>query len=153
MSLPTDSAARPWGETLTRRRVALVLTSVVLSMLLGALDQTVVGTAMPRVIADLNGLQHYAWVTTAYMLSSTVSMPIWGKLSDTIGRRRFFLLGMSLFVVGSALCGFSRSMGQLIAFRALRRRPSPLRQSQRRIRSILEVTTVGRGCLDGSHDR
>ena len=111
--------AAPWGETLSRRRVVFVLISVMLGMLLSALDQTVVGTAMPRVIADLNGLSHYAWVATAYMLASAVSMPIWGKLSDAYGRKRFFIVGMALFVVGSVLCGFSQSMLQLIAFRAL----------------------------------
>jgi EmrB/QacA subfamily drug resistance transporter len=79
----------------------------------------VVGTAMPRVIADLNGMQHYAWVTTAYLVASAASMPIWGKLSDAFGRRRFYLAGMILFLVGSALCGQSRSMLGLIAFRAV----------------------------------
>ena len=117
--IPVATPARPWGETLGRRRIVLVLLSVNLSMLLGALDQTVVGTAMPRVIADLNGLQHYAWVATAYMLASTISMPIWGKLSDAYGRKRFYLVGMTLFIAGSALCGTSQSMGQLVAFRAV----------------------------------
>ena len=103
--LLAPTAAQPWGETLSRRRVALVLVSVMLGMLLSALDQTVVGTAMPRIIADLNGLQHYAWVATGYLLASTASMPIWGKLSDAYGRKRFFIVGMVLFVLGSALCG------------------------------------------------
>lgn len=114
-----QGAAAPWGETLSRRRIVFVLISVMLGMLLSALDQTVVGTAMPRVIADLNGLQHYAWVATGYLLVSAASMPIWGKLSDAFGRRRFFMVGMVLFVVGSALCGQSRSMVELIGFRAL----------------------------------
>ncbi len=113
------SAAKPWGETLDRRRIVLVLISLMLGMLLGALDATVVGTAMPRVIADLNGLQHYAWVTTGYLLASAASMPVWGKLSDAFGRRRFFVLGMVVFVIGSALCGQSRSMTELVAFRAV----------------------------------
>ncbi len=111
--------AAAWGETLDRRRIVLVLVSVMLGMLMGALDATVVGTAMPRVIADLNGLQHYAWVTTGYLLASAASMPIWGKLSDAFGRRRFFVIGMVLFVVGSALCGQSRSMLELVGFRAV----------------------------------
>ncbi|MCL5735241.1 MAG: MFS transporter [Actinobacteria bacterium] len=108
-----------WGDILSRRRIAFVLVSVMLGMLLSALDQTVVGTAMPRVIADLNGLQHYAWVATGYLLASAASMPIWGKLSDAFGRRRFFMVGMVLFVIGSALCGQSRTMFELIGFRAL----------------------------------
>lgn len=111
--------AAPWGETLSRRRIILVLASVMLAMLLSALDQTVVGTAMPRIIAELNGLQHYAWVSTGYLLASAASMPIWGKLSDAFGRRRFFVIGMTLFVLGSALCGQSRSMVELVGFRAL----------------------------------
>jgi EmrB/QacA subfamily drug resistance transporter len=112
-------AHAPWGDTLSRRRIILVLVSIMLGMLLSALDQTVVGTAMPRVIADLNGLQHYAWVATAYLLASAISMPIWGKLSDAYGRKRFFMVGMVVFVVGSALCGQSRTMVELIGFRAL----------------------------------
>ena len=120
--LPVDGAVtvhQPWGDTLTRRRIGFVLASVMLGMLLSALDQTVVGTAMPRVIADLNGLSHYAWVATGYLLASAASMPVWGKLSDAFGRRRFFIVGMVLFVIGSALCGQSHSMMELIIFRAL----------------------------------
>jgi EmrB/QacA subfamily drug resistance transporter len=122
VALPVAGAAavhQPWGDTLGRRRIAFVLASVMLGMLLSALDQTVVGTAMPRVIADLNGLSHYAWVGTGYLLASAASMPIWGKLSDAFGRRRFFIVGMVIFVVGSALCGQSHSMTELIIFRAL----------------------------------
>ena len=113
------AAPQPWGETLSRRRIAAVIIAVMLGMLLSAVDQTVVGTAMPRIIADLNGLQHYAWVATAYLLASTASMPIWGKLSDAFGRKRFFILGMAIFMVGSALCGQAQGMTELIAFRAL----------------------------------
>jgi len=118
-----DSAAaaapQPWGETLSRRRIAAVIVAVMLGMLLSAVDQTVVGTAMPRIIADLNGLTHYAWVAIAYLLASTASMPIWGKLSDAFGRKRFFILGMAIFMGGSALCGQANGMTELIAFRAL----------------------------------
>jgi EmrB/QacA subfamily drug resistance transporter len=113
------AAHQPWGETLSRKRVGLVLASIMLGMMLAALDQTVVGTAMPKIIADLNGLQHYAWVATAYLLASTASMPIWGKLSDAYGRKRFFIAGMAVFLVGSALSGQSRSMDELIVFRAI----------------------------------
>jgi len=118
----TDSLGRPvqqpWGDTLSRRRVGFVLAAVMLGMLLSALDQMVVGTAMPRIIADLNGLQHYAWVATGYLLASTASMPIWGKLSDAYGRKRFFIIGMAVFLAGSILCGQSHSMTELILFRA-----------------------------------
>ena len=120
--LATDAqgrpVAQPWGDTLGRRRIGFVIAAVMLGMLLAALDQTVVGTAMPRIVASLNGLQHYAWVATGYLLASTASMPIWGKLSDAYGRKRFFILGMALFVTGSVLCGQSHSMTELIMFRA-----------------------------------
>ena len=107
-----------WSN-LSRRRTWLVLASVMAGMLLAAVDQTVVGTALPRVIADLNGMQHYAWVATAYLLASTASMPIWGKLSDAYGRKLFFIVGMVIFMVGSALCGQAHSMTELILFRGL----------------------------------
>ena len=90
-----------------------------LGILLSALDQTVVGVAMPQIITSLNGLEHYAWVATAYLLASTASMPIWGKLSDAYGRKRFYLVGMVVFVLGSALSGQSHTMTELILFRAL----------------------------------
>ncbi|ACZ39562.1 MDR family MFS transporter [Sphaerobacter thermophilus] len=106
-------------ESVDKRRLVFIVIGVLLGMLLGAVDQTVVGTAMPQIIADLHGLQHYAWVFTAYMLASTVSVPIYGKLSDIYGRRGFFLLGMILFLAGSALSGMSQTMTQLILFRGL----------------------------------
>jgi EmrB/QacA subfamily drug resistance transporter len=112
------AAPQPWGLSLSRRRIIAVVAAVMMAMLLSAVDQTVVGTALPRIIADLNGLQHYAWVATAYLLASTASMPIWGKLSDAFGRKRFFIIGMVIFVVGSALCGQSHNMTELILFRA-----------------------------------
>ncbi|MDW8058570.1 MAG: MDR family MFS transporter [Thermomicrobium sp.] len=102
-----------------RHRLALILPGLLLGMLLAALDQTIVGTAMPRVIAELQGLEHYAWVFTAYMLTSTVTVPLYGKLSDIYGRRTFFLFGMVVFLLGSALSGTAQSMTQLILFRAL----------------------------------
>ncbi len=112
------TAPQPWGLSLSRKRIAAVIASVMLAMLLSAVDQTVVGTAMPHIIAELNGLQHYAWVATAYLLASTASMPIWGKLSDAFGRKRFYIAGMVIFIVGSALCGQATGMTELILFRA-----------------------------------
>lgn len=90
-----------------------------LGMLLSSLDQTIVGTALPRVIAELGGLQHYAWVATSYLLAATVTVPIWGKLSDMYGRRPFFMIGMIVFMAGSALSGLSQDMTQLILFRGI----------------------------------
>jgi EmrB/QacA subfamily drug resistance transporter len=95
------------------------MASVMLGMLLASVDQTIVGTAMPRIIAQLNGLEHYAWVATAYLLASTVSVPIYGKLSDIYGRKAFFIVGMVIFLLGSALSGMSQTMTQLIFFRAI----------------------------------
>lgn len=119
-SLTTPTAeGRSLRDTLSRGQLVFLLGGIMLSMLLSALDQTVVGTAMPRVIAELNGMEHYAWVFTAYMLASTVMVPIYGKLSDIYGRRPFFLIGMALFLAGSALSGTSQNMTQLIVFRAL----------------------------------
>lgn len=106
-------------SSVSPRRLVFVVVGVMVGMLLAALDQTVVGTAMPRVIAELRGFEHYAWVATAYMLASTVSVPIYGKLSDIYGRRPFFLTGMVLFLLGSALSGISRNMTELILFRGL----------------------------------
>src|SRR5579875_716393 len=112
-----DESPESIRDSVSKQRLILVVAGVLLGMLLAALDQTIVGTAMPRIIADLNGLNHYAWVFTAYMLASTVTVPIYGKLSDIYGRRIFFLLGMVLFLVGSALSGMSQTMDQLIIFR------------------------------------
>jgi EmrB/QacA subfamily drug resistance transporter len=88
-------------------------------MLLAALDQNIVNTALPRMVADLGGMAHLSWVVTAFMLSSTVTTPLYGKLSDTYGRRPMFLVAITLFLLGSLLCGTAGSMTQLILFRAL----------------------------------
>src|SRR6266702_2014394 len=105
--------------TVSRERLILILIGVMLGMLLAALDQTIVGTALPRVVANLGGLEHYAWVATAYLLASTVSIPIYGKLSDIYGRRTFFIGGMVIFLAGSALAGTSQDMTQLIIYRGI----------------------------------
>src|SRR5216684_8172961 len=102
----------------TRRETLLTMFGVLMVMLLASLDQTIVSTAMPRVIADLHGFDRYTWVSTAYLLTSTVTVPIYGKLSDLFGRKPIFLFGVVIFLIGSALSGASQSMNQLIAFRA-----------------------------------
>ena len=88
-------------------------------MLLAALEATIVGTAMPTIVAALGGLAHYSWVFSAYLLTSTVTVPVWGKLSDLFGRRRLFQIGVFVFLLGSALCGFAQTMTQLIVWRAV----------------------------------
>lgn len=116
----SGSAANQDVETpqFTRREILFTMTAVLLVMLLASLDQTIVGTAMPRIITDLQGFDRYTWVTTAYLLTSTVMVPIYGKLSDLFGRKPIFLIGVVLFLVGSAASGAAQSMNQLIAFRA-----------------------------------
>src|SRR5579885_3887356 len=101
----------------SKRETLLTMLGVLMVMLLASLDQTIVGTAMPRIIADLNGFNEYTWVTTAYLLTSTVMVPIYGKLSDIFGRKPIFMIGVTLFLLGSALSGASQSMVQLILFR------------------------------------
>lgn len=106
-------------DNLTRREKAFIMAGLMLGMLVAALDQTIVGTAMPRIVASLGGMALYSWVFTAYMLTSTSLVPIFGKLSDIFGRRWLFMLGITVFMVGSWLSGASQNMGQLIIFRGL----------------------------------
>ena len=113
------AAAPPMIEKITKRRLWLILGALLLGMLLAALDQTIVSTALPTIVGDLHGGSHLAWVVTAYLLSSTVSTPLWGKLGDQYGRKIFFQAAIVIFVIGSALAGFSHTMTELIAFRAL----------------------------------
>jgi EmrB/QacA subfamily drug resistance transporter len=116
----TLAPAAPDGVgSLSRRRVRVVIGALLLGMFLAALDQTVVATALPTIVGDLHGASHLSWVVTAYLLSSTVSTPLWGKLGDQFGRKFFFQLAIVIFLLGSALSGLSQSMLQLIVFRAL----------------------------------
>jgi EmrB/QacA subfamily drug resistance transporter len=106
-------------QDLPPRAALATLLAVMLAMLMAALDQTIVGTAMPRIISELHGLEHYSAVITAYMIASTAVLPIVGKLSDVYGRKPFTLCGVLWFMAASALCGFAGSMLQLVIFRAL----------------------------------
>ena len=112
------SEGAPTLDMSARRRLAVTL-GVITGMFLAALEATVVGTAMPTVIASLGGLSHYSWVFSAYLITSTITVPVWGKLSDLYGRRLFFQLGIAVFLLGSVLSGVSATMGQLIVFRAI----------------------------------
>jgi EmrB/QacA subfamily drug resistance transporter len=96
-----------------------ILFAVLLGLFLGALDQTIVGPALPTVVTQLQGNDYYVWVVTIYLLTSTISIPFWGKLSDVYGRKPLFMIGIVIFLVGSALSGLSQNMTQLIAFRGL----------------------------------
>jgi len=104
---------------ITRRERAFTLGGLLVALFLGALDQTIVATAMPKILQDLNGLNLYTWVVTGYLLASTAMIPIWGKLSDLYGRKLVVLAGVVIFLAGSALSGQSRTMVELVAFRAL----------------------------------
>ncbi|HEX2313454.1 MAG TPA: MDR family MFS transporter [Thermomonospora sp.] len=111
---PPAEAGTPQG-----RELYAILGVLLLAMFLGALDQTIVATALPTVVSELHGTAHLSWVVTAYMLASTAILPLWGKLGDQYGRKHLFMLAIAIFLVGSALCGLAQSMLQLIMFRAL----------------------------------
>lgn len=106
-------------RNLSRKRVFLIMIGVMMSVFLGALDSTIVGTAMPKMINDLQGMEHYTWPFTVYMLCSTTAIPIFGKLADIYGRKLIYFIGISVFLLASMLCGLSQDMLQLILFRGL----------------------------------
>ena len=100
-------------------RIRLIFVALMLVLLLASLDQTIVSTALPTIVGDLGGLNHLSWVVTAYLLTSTVSGPLYGKLGDLYGRKPILQVAILIFLVGSVLCGLAQSMVQLIAFRAI----------------------------------
>lgn len=104
---------------MSEKRIRVVIVGIMLSLFLAAVESTVVATAMPTIVAELGGLAAYSWVFTAYMLTATTTVPLYGKLSDLYGRRRLYFISMTIFLVGSVLSGLSQNMTQLIAFRAL----------------------------------
>ena len=108
----------PQAET-DGQRLWLVFAGLMLALLLAALDQNIVATALPRIVSDLGGLAHLSWVVTAFMVASTMTTPLYGKLSDTFGRKPAFFVAIAIFLAGSILCGLSRSMTELIVFRAV----------------------------------
>jgi EmrB/QacA subfamily drug resistance transporter len=121
MTSPDSTAVAPGSAMpgLTQRRIFLIIGALMLGMLLAALDQTIVSTALPTIVGDLKGGSHIAWVITAYLLTTTVSTPLWGKLGDQYGRKIFFQAAIVIFLIGSILSGLSQSMFELIAFRAV----------------------------------
>ncbi|MFG2328377.1 DHA2 family efflux MFS transporter permease subunit [Streptomyces sp. NPDC048604] len=106
-------------EAGSRRGVMIPIGALLLGMLLAALDQTIVSTALPTIVSELGGMEHLSWVVTAYMLASTAGTPLWGKLGDQYGRKKLFQSAIVIFLIGSALCGVAQDMLQLIAFRAI----------------------------------
>jgi EmrB/QacA subfamily drug resistance transporter len=126
VSNPTDRAPTPAPSTVgaihvetSARELKLALSGLMLALTLAALDQNIVATALPRITGEFGSLQHLSWVVTSFIVASTVSAPLYGKLSDLYGRKPAFIASISIFLVGSALCGFAASMGQLIAFRTV----------------------------------
>jgi EmrB/QacA subfamily drug resistance transporter len=112
-------ARTPPGYTYSIGRVLAIYSGLMVTLLLAALDQTIVATALPKVVSDLGGITQYTWVFTAYMLGSTVTVPLYGKLGDVHGRKPLFIVAIVIFLVGSALCGAAQNMWQLVIFRAV----------------------------------
>jgi MFS family permease len=104
---------------LPSKRIWAIFSGLMLAMLLASLDQTIVSTALPTIVRDLGGAAHLSWVVTAYMLASTVTTPMWGKLGDLVGRKTLFLLAIIVFLSGSVLCGTAQDMVQLVLYRAI----------------------------------
>lgn len=115
---PHPQASGPAFEHASRE-VLVSIGALLLGLLIAALDQTIVSTALPTIVSDLGGMDHLSWVVTAYMLASTAATPLWGKLGDQYGRKKLFQYAIVLFLIGSALCGIAQDMPQLIGFRAL----------------------------------
>ncbi|MEH7455613.1 MFS transporter, partial [Gottfriedia acidiceleris] len=100
-------------------KVGFVVAGLLLGMLMAAMDNTIVSASMPTIVGELGGLDQFIWVTSAYLVATMASMPIFGKLSDMYGRKRFYLLGLLIFLIGSALCGTANSIVQLSVYRAI----------------------------------
>ena len=118
-SIRARLAQKPPGYRYTIGRVLAIYGAIMLALLLAALDQTIVATALPRIITDLGGLRSYSWVITGYVLAMAVTVPLYGKLGDIYGRRRLYIVAISIFLLGSALCGLAQSLDQLIVFRVV----------------------------------
>jgi EmrB/QacA subfamily drug resistance transporter len=112
-------ARTPPGYRFSIGRILAIYAGLMIALMLAALDQTIVATALPKVVSELGGITQYSWVFTAYMLGSTVTVPLYGKLGDVHGRKPLFIVAISIFLVGSALCGLAQNMVQLVVFRAI----------------------------------
>ncbi|MGW7130168.1 MDR family MFS transporter [Streptomyces bobili] len=119
MALDAQAVAGDPRQEHVPGNVLVSIGALLLGMLLAALDQTIVSTALPTIVSDLGGMEHLSWVVTAYLLASTAATPLWGKLGDQYGRKRLFQIAIVIFLIGSALCGMAQNMPQLIGFRAL----------------------------------
>ena len=109
----------PEAPPITPREVKTVFAGLMLALTLASLDQNIVGIALPQIVSDLGGLSHLSWVVTAFLVTSTATTPLYGKLSDMYGRKPLFIVAILIFLVGSCLCGLSRTMVELVVFRAI----------------------------------
>jgi len=119
VSLRERLARKPPGYRFTIGRILAIYSGLMVALFLAALDQTIVATALPRIVTDLGGISQYSWVFTAYMLASTVTVPLYGKIGDVYGRKRLMLFAVVVFIIGSALCGIAQNMTELVIFRAI----------------------------------
>src|SRR2546425_11245980 len=110
---------QPPGYPYSVGRILAIYAGLMVAILLASLDQTIVATALPRVVSDLGGLSQYSWVFTAYLLCATITVPIYGKLGDIYGRRPLILSAVTIFLIGSALCGIAQNMTELVVFRGV----------------------------------
>ncbi len=113
------SAIAPAPMLLTQRRIWIIFSALIAGMLLASLDQTIVSTAMPTIVGELGGVEHQVWITTAYILATTIVMPIYGKFGDVLGRRRLFLLAIAIFTLASVGCAFAGDFWSFVVFRAM----------------------------------
>ena len=159
--VPAAAPAPDEQAAALRREIKIVLPGLLLAILLAMLDQLIVGTALPRIVGDLGGVAHLSWVVTAYVLASTVTTPLYGKLGDLYGRKKLFMAAIVIFLAGSALSGLAQSMTQLIelprAAGAGRRRPDGRRDRDPRRAGVAprarQVHGLHHGRDDGRHDR
>ncbi|MDP3035870.1 MAG: MFS transporter, partial [Methanobacteriaceae archaeon] len=108
-------------STITKhdKNLVFIMAGLMVGLLVAALDNSIIGTAMPRIISNLQGMEYYVWPFTSYMLSSTIAIILFGKLSDIYGRKNILILGIAIFVIASIMCGFSTNMMELIIFRGI----------------------------------
>ncbi|MET0780716.1 MAG: MFS transporter, partial [Microbacterium sp.] len=111
--------SQPAPLLLTKRRIWIIFSALIAGMLLSSLDQTIVSTAMPTIVGQLGGVEHQVWITTAYLLATTIVMPIYGKFGDVLGRRRLFLVAIALFTLASVGCAFAGDFWMFVIFRAM----------------------------------
>ena len=112
-------ARTQYASRLSRKRIVLTTAAVISAMFLASIDGTIVSTAMPTIVGDLHGIDQYAWVFSSFLLAEIATIPLWGRLADMFGRKRIFLIGMTVFMVGTVLCGTSQTMTELVLFRAV----------------------------------